>query len=363
MANAKSKRPEVGMKSTKQEILDAYNEVLEELEERGKAELKPEKMVEEKKRQEVVRAVSDVTVEGVSQNIRGLKQDIDRSLSQLLERLQSEVKKLDDIQAVIDIKDAELKEIYGIDRSASSLAALIEANNRRSRIFEEEMEQKKAGLLDEIEETRKKWDQEKALHTAEAKEQKEQEARQRQREKEEYLYTFQRERQIEKDRLEDEKSRLLAEKQALENEIKVIRETAEKELDEKWKALAEKETEFQELKKRAEAFPKELEAAVAKASKETADRLKLESDYQTSILKQQYEGEKNVLLTRLESLEKTVKDQAEQISKLSRLQEAAYQKVQDVAVKAIEGASKLGSFSGLQQALSEQGRKSNSERE
>ncbi len=361
MTGAKAKRAEVGMKSTKQELLDAYAEVLEELKEINKAELKPEKKIEEKKKQEVALAVSDISMNGVAQNIKNLKTDIDRNLSQLMERLESEVKKLGDIQSAITIRDAELKEIYEIDRSASSLAALIEANNRKNRAFEEELDQKKASLLGEIEDTRRKWDQEKALHAAEVKEQKEQEARQREREKEEYLYSFQRERQIEKDRLEDEKAQLLSEKQAFENEIKAMREAAEKELNERRKALADKETEFLELKKRSEAFPKELESAVAKTAKETTDRLKLDSDYQTSILKQQFEGEKNVLLTRIDALEKSVKEQSEQISKLSMLQEAAYQKVQDVAVKAIEGASKLGSFSGLQQALSEQGRKSNSD--
>ncbi|MCK9262383.1 MAG: hypothetical protein WDA72_07750 [Desulfomonilia bacterium] len=361
MASAKSKKPDLGMKNTKQELLDAYNEVLEELEERNQAELKPEKKIEEKKKQEVIHAVRDVSMDGVAQNIKTLKADIDKNLSQLQERLESEVKKLGHIQAAISIRDAELREIYEIDRSASSLAALIETSNRKNRLFEEELELKKSSLLEDIEETRGKWDQEKALRAAEVKEQREQEARQRQREKEEYLYSLQRERQIEKDKFEDEKARLLSEKQALENEIKAMREAVEKELSERRKALAEKESEFLELKKRAGAFPEELQSAVAKASKDTAERLKLEADYQTNMLKQQYEGEKNVLLTRIDALEKTVKEQAEQISKLSRLQEAAYQKVQDVAVKAIEGASKHGSFSGLQQALSEQGRKTNSD--
>ncbi|MCU0918298.1 MAG: hypothetical protein MUC88_27595 [Planctomycetes bacterium] len=44
----------------------------------------------------------------------------------------------------------------------------------------------------------------------------------------------------------------------------------------------------------------------------------------------------------------------EQLGKLSQQQEAAYQKIQDVAVKAIEGASKLGSFGSLVHTLKEQ---------
>ena len=76
-----------------------------------------------------------------------------------------------------------------------------------------------------------------------------------------------------------------------------------------------------------------------------------------NIMKQQFDGERNVLTTRIDAFEKRVTEQNEQILKLSTLQEAAYQKVQDVAVKAIEGASKIGSFQGLQKLLSEQGKK------
>jgi len=64
-----------------------------------------------------------------------------------------------------------------------------------------------------------------------------------------------------------------------------------------------------------------------------------------------------VLTSRIQSLEKAVKEQAEQLGKLSQQQEAAYQKIQDVAVKAIEGASKLGSFGSLVHTLKEQTRK------
>jgi hypothetical protein len=64
-----------------------------------------------------------------------------------------------------------------------------------------------------------------------------------------------------------------------------------------------------------------------------------------------------VLTARIQSLEKTVKEQNEQTAKLSTQQDAAYQKIQDVAVKTIEGASKAGSFSESQHVLSEQVKK------
>jgi hypothetical protein len=49
------------------------------------------------------------------------------------------------------------------------------------------------------------------------------------------------------------------------------------------------------------------------------------------------------------------------LAKLGQQQEAAYQKIQDVAVKAIEGASKVGSFAGLVHTLKEQTKKQTTE--
>ncbi|MCX6692372.1 MAG: hypothetical protein NTW33_10100 [Methanoregula sp.] len=51
-----------------------------------------------------------------------------------------------------------------------------------------------------------------------------------------------------------------------------------------------------------------------------------------------------------------MKEQAEQIVKLSGQLEISYQKVQDISVKAIEGASNVGSFGAMQQFFSEKNR-------
>jgi len=48
---------------------------------------------------------------------------------------------------------------------------------------------------------------------------------------------------------------------------------------------------------------------------------------------------------------KTVDAQAEQVAKLSAQLEKSYQKVEDIAVKAIEGSSNLKSLSNLQQMM------------
>jgi methyl-accepting chemotaxis protein len=123
-----------------------------------------------------------------------------------------------------------------------------------------------------------------------------------------------------------------------------------------------REEEIGELRKKVSAFPKEMETALAKAIKETTERLNLEAKNREELQKREFLGEKNVFTTRVDSLEKMVKEQSEQIAKLTQQLEKAYQQVQDIAVKTIEGSSTIKSFANLQQWIAEQARKSPQEK-
>ena len=57
-----------------------------------------------------------------------------------------------------------------------------------------------------------------------------------------------------------------------------------------------------------------------------------------------------------------MKEQSERIVKLNQQLEKAYQQVQDIAVKTIEGTSNIKSFANLQQWITEQTRKPSQEK-
>jgi len=348
---------DISMRNTKQELLDAYHEILEQLHERQKSELKPEQKLKEKKEESILKAVTGISADGVIQESHRLKQEIGTMLSKLADRMAAEVNKFDQVQLAIEIKERELKEVYDIEKAAATLAALIESQRRERLRFEEEMARAQASLEQDIESTKLEWQKEKADHQARMKEQQEHEAKDRKRQKEEYHYAFEREQQLARDKFEDEKAKLQAEKQTLELQMKSLKEQTEKELNEREKQLSSKEKEFESLQAQVAEFPHKLQAAVAKAVEESTEHLELEAKYQKDLLQKEFEGQRNVLTARIESLEKTVKEQNEQLAKLSTQQDAAYQKIQDVAVKAIEGASKASSFSDLQHVLSEQVKK------
>ena len=355
MEEKKVQPKKLTLSNTKQEMLEAYSAILKQLEAQRDAELKPEKKMEEKKAKEVIQIAESLSSEGVAREIGTLKIEAGKMLAQISDRLEEEIQKFKAVQNAIVLKEKELQELYEIERSALTLAALIESQNQKRESFESEMTEKKEALNQEIEVLRAEREKEKNDYEAEIKERDIAEKKRRDREKEEYDYSFKREQKLAKDKFEDEKAKS-------EKEIQVKRVQMENELKEREKAIAEHEGELNELRKKVTAFPKESETAVSKAIKETTDRLNLEAKNREELVKKEFIGERNVFTTRIESLEKIVKEQTEQIAKLSQQLEKAYQQVQEIAVKTIEGSSTIKSFANLQQWISEQTRKAPQEK-
>jgi hypothetical protein len=354
MANRESKPKRITMKNTKKEMLEAYTEVLQQLKEKRAAELKPKEEIEEKRIKEAVEVTDSLSTEGIVQEVSTLKLEVGKLLSQLSDRLEEEVGKYRQVRQAVEAKEEELREIYEIEKSALSLAALIDAQHQKRQQTEAELAERKEELTREIDTLRAEWEKEKKVHEAEIKERDGDEQKSRKREKEEYRYAFQREQQLAREQFEDEKARQ-------EREIANRREQMEKELADREKAIAERETELNELRKQVSAFPKELQSAVNQAVKEAIQRVESEARNREELLKKEFDGERNVLSTRIESLEKTVTEQNEQIAKLSQQVEKSYSQVQDIAIKAIEGTSRSQPLANLQQLMAEQTRKQSPE--
>jgi len=342
-------------KSTKQEMLDAYQSLVKQLEEKRAAELNPERRLEEKKSEEAIKMAGTVAPEGIDREIGSLKSEISATLAEVAEKLAAEAVKFKNLQKAVESKVRELQELYGIEKSAASLAALIEAQNQKRQEFDAEMNRQREELTREINENREEWEKEKKAHEAELRERDTVEKKARDREKEQFDYAFKRDAQALRDKLADEKA-------TLEKELRLKKETAEKELTERERAISEKENELAVLRAKTAAFPKELDTTVDKAVKEATDKLKLEAKSREDLAKKESEGERNVFTTRIESLEKLVKDLAEQNAKFSRQTEAAYQKVQEIAEKTIESAGHAKSLADLQKLLVDQNRKTGGEK-
>ena len=225
--------------------------------------------------------------------------------------MQEEVNKYLDVKKAIEAKQQDLREIYEIERAIPSLAALIEAQELKKAQFEADMATRKEELTREIQTLRAEWDREKKVHEAEIKERDAAEQKRRARESEEYNYAFKREQQLARNQFEDEKARF-------ERDSQLKKEVMEQELAGREKAIAQQEAELADLRKRVETFPAELQTAVARAADAATKRTQAEAKMREELSRKEFDGERNVLVTRIEAFEKIVREQNDQIVKLSQ---------------------------------------------
>ena len=67
----------------------------------------------------------------------------------------------------------------------------------------------------------------------------------------------------------------------------------------------------------------------------TTERLTSDFEKARALLEAKHEGEKNVLTSKIESLEKLVSSQEAQVAQFAKRHEQAYEKVQDIANRAV----------------------------
>lgn len=332
----------ISMTNTKKEMLEAYETLKQQLEEQAKQTLKPEQAQKAKTEEKVMDAVEKaVATDDITRRVYDLKDEIGRFLADMAAKIEKEKDRYTEIKKAVEIRNAELNDIYEIEKSAHSLAALIEAQNLKKTEFENEMTRQKEMLADEISTTRLNWEKEKDAHTRELKEQKTELDKQRKREKEEFEYSFSREKELKKQQLNDEIEKL--NKQLQDRQEAFEKEVAQRESELQFREnqVAEREKMLDALQAEVDGFPAELEKRVLQAVKETTERLKNEAKKNEEILIKGYEGEKNVLTTKIQSFEKLVVDQQKQVEILSRQMDNAYGKVQEIAMKAVSGKEQV----------------------
>lgn len=347
----------INEKTTKKEMLEAYHDLLHQIEDKKKQELDPEKVKEEKKNSKLVDEVKAITPDKVVATIAGLKKDISGKLDEISENLEGESEKLIKLQEAIKIKNSELNEIYEIEKNAFTLFALIESQKKKRDEFEELMAEEKEELEAEIIEIKESWKKERELYQSQIKENEAAEKKIREREKEEYLYEFKREKELAKNKFEDEKAQLEKDltqmKENAENEI--IERTSE--LNQREKTVKEKESYIRDLELRVSALEKEIGLSVEKAVKETTEKITLEYKAKIELMKNQSEGTQNVMAEKITQLESVISDLKKQNDKFSVQLETAYKKVEDVALKALDSSSGSKAFAKIEDLLSEKSRK------
>lgn len=324
-------------KSTKTEIMEAYNEVLARLKEKQKPDRQEEKKAKEEK--EIIAEVSENSIEKIVTNIANLKLEIVKSIDGLEEKLVAQQKKFAEVQQAVEIETRNLEEIYQIKVNADSLAALLLAHKEKKEEFEKEMEVEKEEFEMEMTQKQLKWKKEQEDYERAKKERDEQAKKEKQREDEEYNYNLQLQRKKDKDAYESNKN-------ALEKELEEKKAAVEKDLAERQAIIESKEKELVELRQKVGAFPSELEKAIKDTEKSVMEKIEINYKHQTELAAKEIEGERKLYQQMIAALETKLKEKEEQIRQLTQKVNESGNQVQSIALKAIESSSGQRGFSG-----------------
>ena len=332
----KAAKAPIRAKRTKTEIQREFDRIQEES---ADARESSDPKIEEAARRhetEVRGIVEGVTVESVVQRISGLGLDISKALSGVSGRLTEEVQLLASVREAVEIERKELDRLHKIDVTATALDQLVQDYTRQKQELEAEIAARRAA-----------WEEEAVRVDRERKEQEELLKKQRQREAEDFEYKKTQERKKVQDKY-DEEVRVQEKKNQEKQEA----------LEKAWKlresALKESEEELARLRKEAEAFPKRLEAEAAAAAERARHEAEARLQQEILVMKKDAEAEKRFGELRVKTFEETVAHQQAQIATLEKQLADAKQQVQDIAVKAIEGASGARALSHINQIAMEQ---------
>ncbi len=321
--------PAISMVNTKKEMLEAYNELKKLLRNREEELLDARKLRSEQKREQTAVAAAQAVATDPVVRIADLKRALSAELSDLSDRFAAEHERYRALCAEIEEKQAELKRIFEVETAAIDLAALLQAHKAEREKFAAAMAQQRAELEAEVSARKAQWKDEAAQF-----EQK------RKREREEHEYEWKRELARKQTELQDKLAELTGKIQAKQAAFDEQVEARQRELAAREEAVGEREKTLDELRARVEAFPGERDEAVARAVKEVTTRLQAEHGLSQKLLTKEFEGKLQVLESRIASLTDLVAAQVKQIELLTGQQERAYEKVQDIASKAVAGATR-----------------------
>ena len=323
---------EVTEKNTKAEILKAYETLLKGVQ-TAKAEI-PKQVQEEKQRKETLDKVAKISGEGIVKSITALKSDLSNSLDEILRSLSDEFIKLEEIRAAISLEKKSLEDLYSLSANTDSLAAMLLAQKEKKENFDKEMKQKEETFDNEMTSKKEQWEIEKAKQKAEEKEYTDELTKRRKREEDEYAYNLKIHRQKEQDEYDSKK--MLLEKELADKKIQFEQEVSSREMN-----LKNAEAELAELRKNNAEFPAKLEKALKDKETEVSKQLQTKYGFDIQLMQNQSESDIRLKDQIINSLQEKIKEQQVQLKENTDKANRAEANVKDIAVKAIENATKV----------------------
>ncbi|MGD1809597.1 hypothetical protein ACP6PL_29760 [Dapis sp. BLCC M126] len=282
------------------------------------------------------------------ENLLALQSGFGGAISELSEKLTSEATKLEEVRQKVTEEIKQLNNLHNLENiEENTLDNLIQQYEQSAKEFETEFSDRQENLQQEMESGKQTWEKEQQEHQRSIKERNEQQDKVYQRETENYKYDLQLQRDLDIDEYEQNKKNLY-------KELEESQQQQEKLWSEREQSISEREKEYAEVELKVQDFEKKLEANIKNGKENGRNIGNYQAKVKSDLLAKEVEGEKQFYELRIQSLQQTIQNQEQRIKNLSQQLDSTLIQVQNLAVKAIEGASNSRSFQAMKEIVLEQ---------
>jgi hypothetical protein len=255
-------------------------------------------------------------------------------VSGLSDRLTVEVEKLTEVKQSIEIETQHRAELQQVRVVADALHIITQEHQQSLKAIEQELLLDQEKLAQEQVNLRKQWERNEREYTEQQTEIAINITKERQKEQDEVQYKVLRDRQLQTDIYTEAKRNQ-------EQEIQSLDRQQQKQWKEREKFLKDNQKLADENAAKVIAFPAELEEAVKKAREDAIKETNSNEKVKADLAEKEWEGGKQGYEMKIQSLERVIDRQNEQIIAITEQLQTVMNQAQSLAMKAFETSAKI----------------------
>lgn len=344
-------------KDTKATILTALRTAEKKIADMEKGKLNAVAETEAKKATEVIAKADAIVEVKIEDKITDLSKSVSHLLGKISEDIVSQTNNLQTIKEAITIKETELKDLFGIEQQAHTLAGLVNAHQELKLEQEKELVEAKEEASNKLAEIEHKIKVKNEEYQLLVKEQIKNLNQSQKRGEEEFKYDFARHQKIAYDKLEDE---LAVKRKEFNTEI----EKTNMELSQYKKSLEDRETEvikreqkMETLQAEVAAFPAKIEEIKAEADAKASAEIKKVLAIRENSLKKEVEADKRILEAERDNLKIQLETVNQTNATLQAKLDEAYKRIQEMGIQMVSSSNESKAFDKIASLVTEKSSK------
>jgi hypothetical protein len=322
------------VKDSKTQILTELDRILAEQYRPGSKVATKQEEAQLAKNKEIVATAATYTDDTIVKGMADLQLEFGSIINGLSDRLTLEVEKLTQVKQSIEIETQHRAELQQVRVIADALHIITQEHQQSLKAIAQKLATDRESLEKEQISLRKQWEQTDRDYAEQQVESATIVTKERQKEQDEFQYKIVRDRQLQTDAYTERKRNQ-------EQDLQSQDRDKQKQWKEREKFLKDNQKLADENIAKVTAFPAELEEAVKKAREEAIKETSSDAKVKADLVEKEWEGSKQGYEMKMQSLERVIERQNEQITAITAQLQTVMNQAQSLAMKAFETSAKI----------------------